>query len=82
MDQALTLDEAIRAHTISGAYALRMEDRIGSLEPGKLADVAVVDGDLERTPVEEIPSLGVWMTMVGGEVRHATEPALRTEMDG
>jgi predicted amidohydrolase YtcJ len=73
-DQALTLEEAIRAHTISGAYALRMEDRIGSLEPGKLADVTVVDGDLEQTPVEEIGSLGVWMTMVGGLVRHAMNP--------
>jgi predicted amidohydrolase YtcJ len=81
-DQALTLEEALRAHTISGAYALRMEDSIGSLEPGKLADVAVVDGDLERTPMAEIASLGVWMTMVGGEVRHAVEAALRAEMDG
>jgi len=73
-DQALTLEEAIRAHTISAAYALRMEDRIGSIEPAKLADVTVVDGDLEQTPVEEIGSLGVWMTMVGGLVRHAMNP--------
>jgi predicted amidohydrolase YtcJ len=82
MDQAITLEEALRAHTISGAYALRMEDRIGSLEPGKLADVAVVDGDVERTPVAEIGSLDVWMTMVGGEVRQAAEPALRSELAG
>jgi predicted amidohydrolase YtcJ len=74
-DQALTLEESIRAHTISAAYALRMEDRIGSIESGKLADVTVIDGDLEATPVEEIPSLGIWLTLVGGRVRHAAEPA-------
>jgi predicted amidohydrolase YtcJ len=72
-DQALTLEEALRAHTISAAYALRMEDRIGSLEAGKLADITVIDGDLEQTPVEEIASLGIWMTMVGGRPRHAAE---------
>ncbi|MFL5736024.1 MAG: amidohydrolase [Actinomycetota bacterium] len=74
-DQALTLEESLRAHTISAAYAIRMEDRLGSVEPGKLADIAIVDGDLEGTPVEEIPSLGMWATIVGGEVRHAAEPA-------
>jgi predicted amidohydrolase YtcJ len=74
-DQALTLEESIRAHTISAAYALRMEDRIGSIEVGKLADVTVIDGDLEATPVEEIPSLGIWLTLVGGRARHAAEPA-------
>ena len=57
-----------------------MEDRIGSIEAGKLADVTVVDGDLERTPVEEIPSLDIWMTMVGGQVRHAADPVFRAEL--
>jgi predicted amidohydrolase YtcJ len=73
-DQAITLEEALRAHTISAAYALRMEDRIGSLEAGKLADITVIDGDIENTPLDEIASLGIWMTMIAGRPRHAADP--------
>ena len=72
--QALTLEEALRAHTISAAYALRMEDRIGSIEAGKLADVVVVDGDLTTTSVGEISDLGIWLTMLDGRVAHAKDP--------
>lgn len=74
--QALSLEEALRAHTISAAYALRMEDRIGSIESGKLADIVVVDGDLATTTVEEISSLGIWLTMLEGRVEHAVDPSL------
>jgi predicted amidohydrolase YtcJ len=74
--QALTLEEALRAHTITAAHALRMEDRIGSLEPGKLADLVVVDGDLATTPVEELSALEVWLTVLDGRVEHAVESTL------
>ena len=74
--QMLSLEEALRAHTISAAYALRMEDRIGSIESGKLADIVVVDGDLATTPVEDISSLGIWLTVLDGRVEHAVDPAL------
>jgi predicted amidohydrolase YtcJ len=74
-DQALTLEEALIAHTATAAYALRMEDRIGSFEAGKLADVVVIDGDLETTLVEDLSSLDIWLTMLGGRVRHAMDLA-------
>ena len=77
--QALTLDEALRAHTITAAYALRMEDRVGSIEPGKLADLVVVDADLAATSAEEISSLDVWLTVLDGGIVHALEPGLRDE---
>jgi predicted amidohydrolase YtcJ len=73
--QALTLTEALRAHTITAAFAVRMEDRIGSLEVGKLADIVVIDGDLATAPAEEISSLGIWLTMLDGRVEHANDPA-------
>jgi predicted amidohydrolase YtcJ len=67
-DHRLTLDEALRAHTIDAAVAIGMEDRIGSLQPGKLADVTIVDGDLETTAPERIASLETWLTILDGEI--------------
>lgn len=70
-DQELTVEEAIGAHTINAARALHMDDRIGSIEPGKLADLTVVDGDLLATPAESIRGLPIWMTVVGGEILYS-----------
>ncbi len=67
-DQRMTLDEALHAHTIDAAVAIGMEDRIGSLQPGKLADVTIIDGDLETTAPEQIASLGTWITILDGNV--------------
>jgi hypothetical protein len=67
-EQVLTVEEAIRAHTIEAARALGREDRLGSLEPGKLADLVVLDGDLFTTPPARIVELEVWMTVIGGEI--------------
>jgi len=69
-DQALTVAEAMRAHTIDAAFALFAEDRLGSIEPGKYADLAVVDGDLFGAPPDEIRDMPVWMTVLGGEIVH------------
>jgi predicted amidohydrolase YtcJ len=67
-DQRMTLDEALRAHTLDAAVAIGMEDQIGSLQPGKLADVTIIDGDLQATASEHIASLGTWMTILDGNV--------------
>jgi predicted amidohydrolase YtcJ len=74
-DQALTLPEAIRAHTLDAAHSIHMEDRIGSLEPGKLADITIVDGDLASTPPEQLAELPIWMTVIDGRVAWAAEGA-------
>jgi predicted amidohydrolase YtcJ len=72
-DQELTIEEALAAHTINAARAIHMEDRIGSIEVGKLADLTVLDGDLLATPAEAIRSIPIWMTVVGGEVLYSAE---------
>jgi predicted amidohydrolase YtcJ len=66
----LSIEEAIRAHTIDAARTIRMEDRVGSIEPGKLADIAVIDGDLLATQPARIGELGTWLTIQDGEIVH------------
>jgi predicted amidohydrolase YtcJ len=73
-EQELTIEEAVAAHTINAARALHLDDRIGSIEPGKLADLAVLDGDLLATPADAIRGLPVWMTVVGGEILYSAPP--------
>lgn len=66
--QAVTVEEALRAYTILGAYSGREEDIKGSLEVGKLADLAVLDRDLMTIPSQDIRNVEVDMTIVGGAV--------------
>jgi predicted amidohydrolase YtcJ len=73
--QRLTLEEALRAHTIDAATAIGMEDRIGSLQANKFADVTIVDGDLEATDAERIGALGMWLTVLDGEIAWQADSA-------
>jgi len=67
-EHELTVEEALRAHTFDAARALAMDDRLGSIEMGKLADLVVLDGDLGSTAPERLRSLDVWMTIVDGRI--------------
>jgi predicted amidohydrolase YtcJ len=69
-EQALTIDEAMYAHTIAGAYADFAENQKGSLEAGKLADVIVWHDNPYTVATEDILKLTIDMTMVGGKVVH------------
>lgn len=62
----LSVDEALRGYTIGAAYAAGMEDRLGRLAPGYLADLVVLDRDLYAIPPTEILAAQVVGTMVGG----------------
>jgi predicted amidohydrolase YtcJ len=72
-DQALTVEEAVRACTLDAAASYFAEDRIGSLEVGKLADIVVLDRDLFATPDAQLSDLAVVLTIVGGSTVY--EPA-------
>jgi len=67
-EQALTIDEAIYAHTMGSAYADFAENKKGSLEPGKFADLVVWHDDPFTIATEDILKLTADMTMVGGKV--------------
>lgn len=68
IDQGISREDALRIYTMGSARIERMEDRIGSLEPGKLADLVVVSEDLLTVPPERIRQLHSVFTMVGGKV--------------
>ena len=66
--QRLTVEEALRAYTVAAAYASFEEERKGVLSVGRFADFVIVDRDLLTVPPNDIPSVRVIMTVVGGEV--------------
>lgn len=67
-EQRISLLEAIRCYTINGAYASFEEDIKGSVEVGKLADIAVFDRDIINYPVGRIMDAQIDMTMINGEI--------------
>ncbi len=68
--QKMTIEEAIRGFTIWAAYAGFQEDVLGSIEPGKLADMTVLDRDILTIDPSEIPNVHVLATIIGGAVRY------------
>jgi len=63
----MTLDECLNAYTFANAFANYEENTRGTLEPGMLADVAVIDGDLFEMNPDEIRNANVYATYFGGE---------------
>jgi predicted amidohydrolase YtcJ len=67
-DQKMTRGEALASYTRDAAYAMFQEDRLGSLAPGKLADITVLDRDIMTVPEDRIPGTQVLYTIVGGKI--------------
>jgi predicted amidohydrolase YtcJ len=70
-DQALTVDEAIRAYTINPAYAAHEERVKGSLTAGKLADLVVLDRNIRHAAPRDVLAAKVRLTILGGRVIYA-----------
>lgn len=64
----MTLEEALRAYTIGAAYAAFAEAELGTLEPGKWADLVVLGADPFETDPEALEAIPIWATVVGGQV--------------
>jgi predicted amidohydrolase YtcJ len=71
-EQAITRQEALRCATMGGAYLTFDEDKKGSLEPGKLADLAVLSADPLTVAEAGIRDISADITMVGGRIVHQT----------
>jgi predicted amidohydrolase YtcJ len=67
-DERITLTRAIRGYTLDAAWQLRLEDEIGSIEPGKQADLVVLNRNLFDLDPYAIHETDVVMTLVDGEV--------------
>lgn len=66
--EAITREQAVIAYTRTSAYAEFQENDKGTLEPGKLADIAVLSQDIFIVPTPELPKTVSVLTMVGGKV--------------
>jgi len=67
-DQRMSREEGLRSYTINGAYAAFQEDILGSLTPGKLADITVLSKNILTVPEDEILDADVLYTIVGGKI--------------
>jgi hypothetical protein len=70
-EERLDLGTAIAAQTIGAAYACGIDAVTGSIEPGKLADLVVLDRDLFAVAPDEYPDVRVLATLIDGEIVHA-----------
>ena len=66
--QTITREEALIAHTRSNAFFVMRENDLGTIAPGKLADLVVMDRDYLTVPADQIRDIKPVITMVGGKV--------------
>jgi len=78
-EETPTREEALQMYTTGSAWFAHDEDRRGSLEAGKLADLAVLSKDYMKAPIEEIGAIESLLTMLGGRIVYAAGPYARFE---
>jgi predicted amidohydrolase YtcJ len=66
--EAISREQAVTAYTLTSAYAEFAEKEKGSLEPGKLADLAVLSQNIFQVPTADLPKTESVLTMVGGKI--------------
>jgi len=75
-DERVTREQAMRMSTIWAAYYLGDEDTLGSIEPGKLADFVILDGDYMAVPEDQISDLKAILTVIDGRIFYEAPGAL------
>ena len=66
--QTISREDALIAHTRKNAFLVFHEDDLGAIQPGKLADLVVLDRDYLTIPADQIKDIKPMMTMVGGRI--------------
>ncbi|KMY55404.1 amidohydrolase [Bacillus sp. FJAT-27231] len=72
-DERITVSEALRAYTYGSAFGTFRDHELGTLEAGKLADIAVLDRNIFDVPVEEILDTKVEMTISDGKIIYSKQ---------
>jgi predicted amidohydrolase YtcJ len=73
MRQPVSREDALIAHTRKNAYFVFQENNLGSIQPGKLADLVALDRDYLTIPADQIKDIQPVMTMVGGRIVYESE---------
>ncbi|NOT00064.1 MAG: amidohydrolase [Phycisphaerales bacterium] len=69
--ESISIEEALRAYTVGAARAGFAEKEVGAIEPGKLADMVILDRDILVVPADQIDGTRAITTIVGGRVIHS-----------
>ena len=72
-EERMTREETLRSMTLDAAYSVFMEGRVGSIQPGKLADFIVIDRDVMTCDANDIIGTRVLRTVLGGETVYGGE---------
>lgn len=67
-DESVAIHDTLRAYTATAARQVFLEDRIGTLEVGKLADITAWDRDLHAIPVDELREVRAILTVMNGDI--------------
>ena len=76
-EEKITVAEAVRAYTVGSAYAEFQDQAKGTLIPGKLADLVLLDRDIFSVPAEQIDHTKIVLTIVDGRVVYEAEAPRR-----
>jgi predicted amidohydrolase YtcJ len=80
-EQRISREQAIRLYTINNAWLTFEEKEKGSLEPGKLADLIVLDRDILTCPLDAVRQIQVERTYLGGKVIYQRPAKTKPQMD-
>jgi hypothetical protein len=72
-EESLTLEEALRTYTLNAAYASFDENKKGTIEVGKFADLTILSNDLDTVSPEKIKDMAVEMVLVNGEIVYSRQ---------
>jgi predicted amidohydrolase YtcJ len=74
-EEAVSIQDAIRLYTANPAYLTWEEDKKGSLEPGKFADLIVLDSDPLTVAAQQLLTMNIDMTVIGGKIVYRRDAA-------
>ena len=72
-EERLSVEDGIASYTMNNAYQMHMEDRLGSIEVGKYADLVILEKNLLDIPVSEIHKVKICETIMNGETTFKSE---------